>query len=191
MKKLPEIPKWIEDNYHSIKDDIPLVSVYPTEDVRVRGMLIPDVFLIEEIRATDDFKEYETVFMKDTYLMLVPQGDGREAECRRNQSSLLGSHKDNPEHVDDDDKDDEKVDEEEGGQMGSLETRNEETQTTIPTPHRSPRIQSYLQIRTLHQELMQNCIFTIPKLHLTTPTLYKHRISSKYHHPSWCTPQDV
>ncbi|GKA80026.1 hypothetical protein Tco_0786622 [Tanacetum coccineum] len=27
----------------------------------------------------------------------------------------VGSHKDNPEHVDDDDKDDEKVDEEEGG----------------------------------------------------------------------------
>ncbi|GKC90029.1 hypothetical protein Tco_1150678, partial [Tanacetum coccineum] len=29
----------------------------------VRGMLIPDEFLTEEIRATDDFKEYETTFM--------------------------------------------------------------------------------------------------------------------------------
>ncbi|GKA80027.1 hypothetical protein Tco_0786623 [Tanacetum coccineum] len=73
MMKLPEIPKWIEDDYHSIKDDIPLVSVYPTEDVRVRGILIPDVFLIEEIRATDDFKEYKTVFMKVDVPMNQPQ----------------------------------------------------------------------------------------------------------------------
>ncbi|GKD97715.1 hypothetical protein Tco_1381612, partial [Tanacetum coccineum] len=57
------IPQRIEEDYHSIKDDIPLVSVYTTGDVRVRAMLIPDTFLIEEIRATDDFKEYETVFM--------------------------------------------------------------------------------------------------------------------------------
>ncbi|GJW69884.1 hypothetical protein Tco_0126801 [Tanacetum coccineum] len=51
------------------------------------------------------------------------------------------SHKDNPETVDDDaDNYVEKVDEEEIGEMGSLETRTEETQTTIPTPPRSPRI---------------------------------------------------
>ncbi|GJW43394.1 hypothetical protein Tco_0072193 [Tanacetum coccineum] len=59
-----EIPKRIEEDYHSIKDENPLVSVYTTRDVRVRGMLIPDAFLTEEIRATDDFKEYETVFIK-------------------------------------------------------------------------------------------------------------------------------
>nr|GFD27776.1 hypothetical protein [Tanacetum cinerariifolium] len=51
-----------------------------------------------------------------------------------------GSHKDKPEYVvDDDDKGAEKVDEEEGGEMGSLETRTEETHTTIPTPPRSHR----------------------------------------------------
>ncbi|GJS91428.1 hypothetical protein Tco_0774064 [Tanacetum coccineum] len=54
---------WIEEDYHSIKDDIPLVSVYTTRDVRVRGMLILVAFLTEEIYATDDFKDYETVFM--------------------------------------------------------------------------------------------------------------------------------
>ncbi|GJS78250.1 hypothetical protein Tco_0728131 [Tanacetum coccineum] len=43
MKKFPNIPKRIEDDYHSIKDDVPLVT---------------------EIRKTNDFKEYETVFMK-------------------------------------------------------------------------------------------------------------------------------
>ncbi|GJS59989.1 hypothetical protein Tco_0654773 [Tanacetum coccineum] len=53
----------IEEDYHSIKDDIPLVSVYTTRDVRIRGMLILDAFLTEEICATDDFKDYETVFM--------------------------------------------------------------------------------------------------------------------------------
>ncbi|GJV88871.1 hypothetical protein Tco_1532809 [Tanacetum coccineum] len=48
------------------------------------------------------------------------------------------SHKDKPEYVDDDDKGPEKVDEEEGGEMGSLETRTEKMQTPIPTPPRSP-----------------------------------------------------
>ncbi|GJV06696.1 putative reverse transcriptase domain-containing protein [Tanacetum coccineum] len=51
-----------------------------------------------------------------------------------------GSHKKNPEHVnDDDDKEEEKVDEKEGDEMGSLETRTEEMQTIIPTTPRSLR----------------------------------------------------
>ncbi|GKD77661.1 integrase, catalytic region, zinc finger, CCHC-type containing protein [Tanacetum coccineum] len=48
---------WIYEDYHSIKDDIPLVSVYTTRNVLVRGMLIPDALLTKEIYATDDFKE--------------------------------------------------------------------------------------------------------------------------------------
>ncbi|GKE30520.1 hypothetical protein Tco_1445904 [Tanacetum coccineum] len=63
MKKFPNIPQRIDEDYHSIKDDIPLVSVYTTRNVLVRGMLILDEFLTEEIHATDDFKEYETVFI--------------------------------------------------------------------------------------------------------------------------------
>ncbi|GJZ22267.1 hypothetical protein Tco_0559306 [Tanacetum coccineum] len=55
---------WIEEDYHSIKDDVPLVSVYTTRNVSVRGMLISNAFLTAEVRETDDFKEYETVFMK-------------------------------------------------------------------------------------------------------------------------------
>ncbi|GJR61619.1 hypothetical protein Tco_1503781 [Tanacetum coccineum] len=46
MKKFPNIPKRIEEDYHSIKDDVPL---------------------------TDDFKEYETVFMKVAVPMNQPQ----------------------------------------------------------------------------------------------------------------------
>nr|GEW28514.1 hypothetical protein [Tanacetum cinerariifolium] len=131
-------------------------------------MLIPDAFLTEEIRATDDFKEYETMFMKvdvpmnqrqpfvstqgmhmstpkshrTPTLTASPQGRKRKQSAGessspqkslkiaiRQQKVVEGnkddhdsedrlepeSHKDNPEHVDDDDdKDAEKVDEEEG-----------------------------------------------------------------------------
>ncbi|GJU90260.1 hypothetical protein Tco_1302683 [Tanacetum coccineum] len=78
------------------KDDTLLVSVYTTRNVLVRGMLISDAFLTEEIRATDDFKEYETVSIDDDDFE-----DRLEPE----------SHKENPEYVDDD-VDEEKVDEE-------------------------------------------------------------------------------
>ncbi|GJR57013.1 hypothetical protein Tco_1499175 [Tanacetum coccineum] len=63
MKKFPKIPQRIEEDYHSIKDDIPLVSVYTTRDVRVQGMLILDEILTKEIRVTNDFKEYKTVML--------------------------------------------------------------------------------------------------------------------------------
>nr|GEV58879.1 retrovirus-related Pol polyprotein from transposon TNT 1-94 [Tanacetum cinerariifolium] len=128
-----EIPRDSSKDYHSIKDDISLVSVYATRDVRVRGMLILDAFLTEEIRATDDFKEYESVFMKGKKRK---QSDGESSSPHKSlkitiqqQKVVKGnkydddskdmlkleSQKDNPEHVDNDDKDVEKVDEEEGG----------------------------------------------------------------------------
>ncbi|GJW04438.1 hypothetical protein Tco_1563294 [Tanacetum coccineum] len=73
MKKFLNIPKRIEEDYHSIKDDVPLVSVYTTRNVLVRWMLIPDAFLTAKIRETNDFKEYETVFMKVDVPMNQPQ----------------------------------------------------------------------------------------------------------------------
>ncbi|GJU18552.1 hypothetical protein Tco_1146518 [Tanacetum coccineum] len=73
MKKFPNIPKRLEEDYHSIKDDVPLVSVYTTGNVLVQGMLIPDALLTVEIRETGDFKEYETVFMKVSVPMNQPQ----------------------------------------------------------------------------------------------------------------------
>ncbi|GJY61152.1 copia protein, partial [Tanacetum coccineum] len=72
MKKFPNIPKRLEEDYHSIKDDVPLVSVYTTGNVLVLGMLIPDALLTVEIRETDDYKEYETVFMKVDVPMTKP-----------------------------------------------------------------------------------------------------------------------
>ncbi|GJT53804.1 hypothetical protein Tco_0988858 [Tanacetum coccineum] len=57
MKKYPSIPKWLEEDYHSIKDDILLVSVYSTRNVLFQGMPISDAFLTDEIRVTDDYTE--------------------------------------------------------------------------------------------------------------------------------------
>ncbi|GKA43658.1 retrovirus-related pol polyprotein from transposon TNT 1-94 [Tanacetum coccineum] len=76
----------IKEDYHSIKDDIPLVSMYTTRNMLVQGMLIPDAFLTEEIHATDDFKEYETVF--------------RNVDVPTNQPQLIfstqGAHRSTP-----------------------------------------------------------------------------------------------
>ncbi|GJV39292.1 hypothetical protein Tco_1417732 [Tanacetum coccineum] len=73
MKKFPDISLRLEEDYHSIKDDIPLVSVYTTGNVQVRGMLIPNAFLTEEIRDTDDYKKYEIVFLNVVVPMNQPQ----------------------------------------------------------------------------------------------------------------------
>ncbi|GJW84013.1 hypothetical protein Tco_0157158 [Tanacetum coccineum] len=63
MKKFSSIPQRLEEDYHSIKDDIPLVSVYTTGNVTVRGMLISDEFFTDDIRATKEYKEYIKVFV--------------------------------------------------------------------------------------------------------------------------------
>nr|GEU36863.1 copia protein [Tanacetum cinerariifolium] len=72
MKKYPSIPLRLDKDYHSVKDDIMLVSIYTTGNVTVRRMLIPDAFLTKEIRATDNYKEYETVFVKVVVPMNQP-----------------------------------------------------------------------------------------------------------------------
>ncbi|GJR61537.1 hypothetical protein Tco_1503699 [Tanacetum coccineum] len=138
MKKFPNIPKRLEEDYHSIKDDVPLVSVYTTRNVLVRGMLIPDAFLTTEIWETNDFKEYETVFMN-------VDKDDVDSEDRLES----GSHKENPKVFDDDD---DNAREKKDDTMGNLEIRNEETQTTISTPIRSPR-KSLSSDKQIFQEL--------------------------------------
>ncbi|GJR94166.1 retrovirus-related pol polyprotein from transposon TNT 1-94 [Tanacetum coccineum] len=56
-------------SYQGVVDKL----MYTTGNVLVRGMLILDEFLTKEIRATNDFKEYETVFMNVDVLMNQPQ----------------------------------------------------------------------------------------------------------------------
>ncbi|GJY09343.1 hypothetical protein Tco_0377528 [Tanacetum coccineum] len=60
-------------------DDVPLVSVYTTRNELVRGMLILDAFLTAEIRETNDFKEYETMFMKVAGTKKRKQTDGESS----------------------------------------------------------------------------------------------------------------
>ncbi|GJY08074.1 hypothetical protein Tco_0375128 [Tanacetum coccineum] len=73
IKKFPSIPQRLEKDYHSIKDDIPLVCVYSTWNVLFRGMLIPDAFLTGEIHATDDYAGYEMVFVKKKRKQIVKE----------------------------------------------------------------------------------------------------------------------
>ncbi|GJX26011.1 retrovirus-related pol polyprotein from transposon TNT 1-94 [Tanacetum coccineum] len=155
MKKYPSISSRFKEDYHSIKDDIPLVSVYTTGNVIVQGMLIPDAFITEEIHATDDYKEYETVFVNVVVPMNQPQPvvEGEKYEesyVDKFASSMLHddvddyedrieseSHKQNPKVID---YDDENKEEKKDDEMGSLENRTEKMQTPIPTTSRSPRI---------------------------------------------------
>ncbi|GJW75819.1 hypothetical protein Tco_0135189 [Tanacetum coccineum] len=130
------------------------------------SMLILDAFLTDEIQEIDDFKDYEAVFLKvvvpmeQPQLVVSTQGTNRgipralrsptisaSPQEKKKRKQIAGedrlepeSHKENPEVVDDDDDNEkEKVEEKKDDEMGSLEFRTEETQTTIPTPPSSPR----------------------------------------------------
>ncbi|GJU28769.1 hypothetical protein Tco_1167390 [Tanacetum coccineum] len=123
IKKFQEISQRIKEDYHSIKDDIPLITI--RQQKVVKG-----------------------------------EKDDDDSEDRLEP----GSHKDNPEHVDEnDDKDEEKVDKEEGGEIGSLETRTEEMQTPIPIKLRSPRT-----ILSSEKNITQEFTDTVPIPTITT-----------------------
>nr|GFC55802.1 hypothetical protein [Tanacetum cinerariifolium] len=64
MEKYPSIPQRIDEYCNSIKDDTPLVSVYSIGNVLFRGIRISDAFINAEIHATNDNKEYDTVFVR-------------------------------------------------------------------------------------------------------------------------------
>ncbi|GKA79959.1 hypothetical protein Tco_0786555 [Tanacetum coccineum] len=199
MKKFPNNTKRLEEDYHSIKYDVPLMSVYTTGNVLVQGMLIPDALLTAEIRETNDFKEYETVspivYASPSVSMKRKQIIGEFSSPQQSLKITIkqkqtvekddddskdriepGSHKDNSEVVDDDD---DKEREKQDGEIGSLEIRNEETQTTIPTPLSSPRKILSSDKKTFHEltDIVSNpTISTSKHLHV------KKRISSKYSH---------
>ncbi|GJT96026.1 hypothetical protein Tco_1091544 [Tanacetum coccineum] len=125
----------------NIKDDISLVSVYSTGNGLFRWMLILNALLTDEIYATDDYKEYETV---------VEGGQDDESYTSKFAASMLHddvddfgnriepeSHKEHPKVIDDDD---ENKEEKKDDEMASLENRTTKMQTPIPTTPRSPRI---------------------------------------------------
>ncbi|GKG56316.1 hypothetical protein Tco_0577391, partial [Tanacetum coccineum] len=73
MRKFPSISPRLEEDYHSIKDDVPLGSMYTTGNVMVRGMLSPSKLLTDNIRATREYKEYGKVFVRVEVPMIQPQ----------------------------------------------------------------------------------------------------------------------
>nr|GFC50829.1 hypothetical protein [Tanacetum cinerariifolium] len=82
----------LEEDYHSIKDDIPLVSVYTTGNVTEQWMLILDAFLTREIRVTDDHKDQGThkttprAHRTPTLTAASPQGKKRKQSARETSS---------------------------------------------------------------------------------------------------------
>nr|GEW96468.1 retrovirus-related Pol polyprotein from transposon TNT 1-94 [Tanacetum cinerariifolium] len=151
-KKYPSIPKRLNEDYHSIKDDISLVSVYLIRNVLFRGMLILNEFLTDEIRATDDYKDNHQIKSG------VEGEKDEESYASKFAASMINddvdgfgnrlkpeSHKENPKVIDDDDvNDDEQKDEMKDNvgihEMGSLENRTEKMQTPISTTLRPLRI---------------------------------------------------
>ncbi|GJW13710.1 hypothetical protein Tco_0017843 [Tanacetum coccineum] len=183
MKKFSSISSRIEEDYHSIKDDILL------------------------IRVTNNYKEYETVFVnvavptnqpqplvstqgthrstprahrKPTLTTASPQGKKRKQSAGETIRIEPESHKEHLEVVvDDDDNNEEKKDEKEGGVMGSLEIRTEKMQIPIPTTPRSPRI-NVSSNKNIAQELTDIVSISTPTT--SKDSHKKRRISSKYSH---------
>ncbi|GKE68423.1 hypothetical protein Tco_1526495 [Tanacetum coccineum] len=73
MEKYELIPKRLEEEYHSIKDDIPLVSVYSTREVIVRGMLITNDLLTDAIKDTQAYKDYVEKYRGVEVLLIQPE----------------------------------------------------------------------------------------------------------------------
>ncbi|GKE52800.1 hypothetical protein Tco_1487956 [Tanacetum coccineum] len=73
MKKFSSIGQRLEENYHSIKNDIPLVSMYTTGNVTIRGMLIPKEFLTNDIHATPEYKKYKKEFVRVDVPTIQPE----------------------------------------------------------------------------------------------------------------------
>nr|GEW04273.1 hypothetical protein [Tanacetum cinerariifolium] len=60
IEKYHSLPKWLDEEYYSINDDISLVSVYSAVNILFKGMRIMNALLTKEICVTDDFKEPPT-----------------------------------------------------------------------------------------------------------------------------------
>ncbi|GJV07648.1 hypothetical protein Tco_1345304 [Tanacetum coccineum] len=96
IKKFDSIPKRLEEEYHSIKDDTPLVSVYTTRNVTVRGMLILDGLLTDVIRETSLPKPSLKVRIrqqKPSTIIPSPSDDKERDEIHEATQLSLALHK--------------------------------------------------------------------------------------------------
>ncbi|GJW26213.1 hypothetical protein Tco_0040024 [Tanacetum coccineum] len=58
IEKYESISKRLEDEYHTNKDDTPLLNMYITRKVTVRGIHIPNNLPTDEIKDTHAYKDY-------------------------------------------------------------------------------------------------------------------------------------
>nr|GEY87652.1 hypothetical protein [Tanacetum cinerariifolium] len=75
--------KMLSKDYHSIKDDIPLVSVYTTGNMTVRGMLISDAFITDDVRAIEEYNKTPSAHRTPTPTAIV--GDVVQKKQKRKQ----------------------------------------------------------------------------------------------------------
>nr|GEY04044.1 hypothetical protein [Tanacetum cinerariifolium] len=73
MSNFESIPEKLEEEYHAIKDDTPLVTVYTTGKVTMKWMLILDNLIINEILDTHEYKDYVEEFGGVEVLMIQPE----------------------------------------------------------------------------------------------------------------------
>nr|GEU62811.1 hypothetical protein [Tanacetum cinerariifolium] len=73
MPKFDSIPKRLEEDYYSIKDDVSLVSVYTTRNVTVKGVLILDDLLTDYECETQEYKDYTKEFVRVDVPTIQPQ----------------------------------------------------------------------------------------------------------------------
>ncbi|GJV10775.1 hypothetical protein Tco_1352316 [Tanacetum coccineum] len=88
IKKYESIHKRLKEEYHTIKDDTPLVNMYTTGEVIVHGMRIPNDLLTGAIKDTQVYKDYVETYAgvikirqkKSTSTTLLPPSDDQERD---------------------------------------------------------------------------------------------------------------
>nr|GEV12383.1 ribonuclease H-like domain-containing protein [Tanacetum cinerariifolium] len=175
-KKFPSIPPRLENDYHSISDYIPLVSVYTMRNVTVQEMLISDAFLTKEISATNDYKEYETVFVNVAIPMNQPQSifstQGTHSNYQTKASGQMGKKESYADkfpasmiHNDDGDFED------------WIEPGSHKEHPEVVVDEMIIRKRKKMMRWDIAHELTDNVL-----LSTATTSKYPHRISSKYSH---------
>ncbi|GJQ94450.1 hypothetical protein Tco_0005589 [Tanacetum coccineum] len=85
----------LEEDYHSIKDDILLVSVYAIGNVIVKGMLILDDLPTNDIYETKEYKDYVKEFFRVDVPTIQPQLiESTQGENRTPRATMTPNPKD-------------------------------------------------------------------------------------------------
>ncbi|GJY85818.1 hypothetical protein Tco_0499844, partial [Tanacetum coccineum] len=147
-----------EEEYHSIIDDTPLVSVYTIRKVTVKGMLIPDNLITDEIQYTQEYKDYVEEFRRQKPIFTTPipplikekileenvekmvEGEDEESYASEFVDSVFlneddsGGKKDDKKDDDDDDDEDDDHDDHVLIRIQRLGSSKELMATVSPTP---------------------------------------------------------